>query len=204
MDQKDIDNRKIIVSDYRIPSTYWNTFIALEADLERITRFIEFNEDNFQCYSIELTKIILATCSEIDVIAKLLCEKIDPDFQNRKIKNITYYHEILSKKYPSIGEYGINLFRYGLEIFPWKDWNSDIGPVWWRSYNDLKHERNNFFKTGNLENALFSTSGLFVLVLLYYCEFQAMEPVPKLFFPPKKIASISFSCGGPVLVWFNR
>jgi len=49
---------------------HWNYFLALEHDLDQASRFIEFSEQNFPVYSIELAHIFLATCSEIDVVQK--------------------------------------------------------------------------------------------------------------------------------------
>jgi hypothetical protein len=42
-------------------------------------------------------------------------------------------------------------------------------PNWWRSYNDVKHERQGHFASANLGNALDAMAGLFVLVS-YLCE----------------------------------
>ena len=52
-----------------------NYFLALEHDLEVISRYIKFREENFDVFSIELARLLLASASEVDVIAKLLCKK---------------------------------------------------------------------------------------------------------------------------------
>ena len=46
---------------------HWNYYIALEQDLSKVSRFIEFSEDNFETYSIELAHLLLAASSEVDV-----------------------------------------------------------------------------------------------------------------------------------------
>ncbi len=55
---------------------HWNYFIAMERNLEDISRYIEFHNDNFQTYSIELAHLFLAAASEVDVIAKLVCKQM--------------------------------------------------------------------------------------------------------------------------------
>ena len=54
---------------------HWNYFIALEQDLIKVSRFIEFSQENFNTYSIELAHLLLATSSEIDVVLKALCNR---------------------------------------------------------------------------------------------------------------------------------
>jgi len=56
---------------------HWNYFLALESDLERVSRYIEFDKANFKTYSIELAHLLLAASSEVDVVAKTLCQRID-------------------------------------------------------------------------------------------------------------------------------
>jgi len=41
-------------------------------------------------------------------------------------------------------------------------------PKWWDCYNKVKHERSLHFREANLENVLFATAGLCVLVLYFY------------------------------------
>ena len=33
---------------------HWNYFLAMEEDLDRLSRFVEFTTNNYECYSIEL------------------------------------------------------------------------------------------------------------------------------------------------------
>ena len=39
---------------------YWNYFLAIEQDMEKLSRYIEFTDDNFPTYSIELTYLLLS------------------------------------------------------------------------------------------------------------------------------------------------
>ena len=46
--------------------------------MELMTRYIEFSEPNFSVYSIELAHLLFAAASEVDVVAKLLCQMLEP------------------------------------------------------------------------------------------------------------------------------
>src|SRR5438045_939603 len=74
---------------------YWEYFLALDSDLETVARYVEFDPANYKTFSIEFVRLILAACSEIDTVAKLLCESIDATKPRSNINN--YRSTILSK-----------------------------------------------------------------------------------------------------------
>ena len=39
---------------------HWAYFIAIERDLAELSQYVEFNERNFQCFSIEIVKLLLS------------------------------------------------------------------------------------------------------------------------------------------------
>jgi hypothetical protein len=51
------------------PKLHWNYFLALEQDLETVSRYVECTSDNHKIYSIELAHLLFAAASEVDVIA---------------------------------------------------------------------------------------------------------------------------------------
>ena len=53
--------------------SHWNYFLAIEEDLENLSRYIELREDNFATYSIETAKILMAASQEVDVLFKAIC-----------------------------------------------------------------------------------------------------------------------------------
>ncbi len=53
---------------------HWNYFLALEQDLLKISRFIEFNEKNYETFSLELAHLLFAAAAETEVILKSLCK----------------------------------------------------------------------------------------------------------------------------------
>ncbi len=144
---------------------HWNYYIALESDLAKISRFVEFSKDNYSTFSIELAHIILATSSEIDVVLKKFCNLVDPE---KLHKNINDYRVTISEKFPELINEKCFINRYGLELEPWKGWADGNNPAWWRSYNNVKHERDEFFKEASLENAINSVSALSLVLIYYY------------------------------------
>ena len=55
--------------------SYWNYFLSLERDLQTIGRYVEFSENNFNVYSVEILKLFLAASSEFEVVLKEIGKK---------------------------------------------------------------------------------------------------------------------------------
>ena len=55
-----------------------------------------------------------------------------------------------------------------LDFQPWLSWSSGTNPPWWKSYNNVKHERGKYFRDANLGNVLESAAGLLVLLVYFY------------------------------------
>ncbi|HIL27761.1 MAG TPA: hypothetical protein EYG18_00675 [Micavibrio sp.] len=144
---------------YKNISNHWNYFLALEDDLAKVSRYIEFTEDNYETYSIELAHLLLAAASEVDVVLKTLCNEVSPDTPHNGINK--YRQTIQEKQVHLISEY-CTIPRYGLKLQPWSIWdrNSNLNPIWWNSYNKVKHHRDSNFKKANLKNALNAVAGL--------------------------------------------
>ena len=161
---------------------HWNYFLALEKDLEVLSRYIEFTEANFTCYSIEIARILLSAASEVDVVAKQLCLKLD---QTSLASNIDLYRNEIKSAYPNLPLFRITIPRFGLELSPWTNWNNTHGvPDWWTAYNKVKHHRNTDYHRANLKNCLNAVAGIFVILLYFYkekAENAELIPIPSLF-----------------------
>ena len=151
---------------------HWNYFLALEQDLAKLSRFVEFSEVNFRTYSIELAHLLLASSSEIDVVLRALCNMKN---QRKDHQNINDYKETIAAELPELITERVHIHRYGLELKPWVNWTDDRNPDWWRSYNDVKHQRNEHFDKANLKNALNSVAALSLVTLYYYKEVFSQE-----------------------------
>ncbi len=153
---------------------HWNYFLALEQDMQNSSRYVEFCDANMGTYSIEFAHLLLASTSEVDVVAKLLCQKLAPDKPRNNIEN---YRTVLTHRLPGIAELQVAVPRYGLTLTPWDNWSHGHNPYWWRSYNNVKHERDAHFQEATLANSLNSLAALLCLTFhLYHLETLAVTP----------------------------
>lgn len=144
---------------------HWNYFLALEHDLEKVSRFIEFAHPNYQVYSIELAHILLSASSEIDVIMKQICAYLSP---SDDANNINDYRRIIKSNLPDLVNESIFIERYSLNCVPWENWNTETNPNWWRSYNNVKHHRDQHFQEANLQNTINAVGALLVTGIYYH------------------------------------
>jgi hypothetical protein len=144
---------------------HWNYFIALENDLAQTSRYIEFEKKNFKTYSIELAHLLLASASEVDVITKGICGLLEP---TARAENINHYQRIIRRNLPEFAKETIYVPRFNLTLKPWSNWKANQNPLWWRSYNKVKHERSEYFPNANLKNVLNAMGGLLVAVFYFY------------------------------------
>lgn len=156
------------------PKIHWNYFLALERDMEAVARYVEFDESNFSTYSIELGMLLFAAASEVDVIAKLLCEYIDPAAQRNNIRD---YKAVLRPAMPHLPDAKIFVPRYGLTLNPWLNWRGPQNPQWWLAYNKVKHERNIHFNQATLKNALNALGALLIFTFEYYARRLSNDPL---------------------------
>ncbi len=146
---------------------YWHYFVALCEDVEKASRFVEPTPENFKTYSVEYARLYLAIGSEIDVVAKMLCKKIDP---NARLHGITTYQPVIVGRYPDMPDVEVTVPRNDFSFTPWKDWRSGASPDWWKHYNGVKHERDKNFKEANLGNTPNALGGLLIVVGYLYAD----------------------------------
>jgi hypothetical protein len=144
---------------------HWNYFLALEADLEHLSRYVEFADANLKTYSLELAHLLLASSSEVDVVLKSLCRILAPDSGPT---NIDDYRITVTSSVPEFADQPVFVPRYGLELQPWSNWSASTNPDWWKCYNKVKHNRDEHFRDANLENTLNSVAALLISVFYFY------------------------------------
>jgi hypothetical protein len=146
----------------KIIQCHWNYFLAIEQDMNRLSRFIEFDERNYCAFSIEMARIIMIASAEVDVVMKGYCKELSP---SKHPDTIDKYKKIITGEFPDFFISWIKLPQYGFgSLLPWKDWAHKNSPDWWLSNNNIKHSRHEYFYQANLQNALYSVSGLFALL----------------------------------------
>ena len=171
------------IKQRKVPS-HWNYFLSVEEDLIKMSRWIEFDKANSDCYSTELARLLMVASAEVDVVAKMLCKAIDPA---TNAGSINAYQDVIKTAYKQIHLEKIEMPKYGLTLTPWNEWKKKASPpIWWQANNKVKHHRSDYFSQATLKNALNSVGGLFVLLTLYYGrELPSISPAPSAFEPGK-------------------
>ncbi len=150
---------------FTTPKHHWNYYLAIQNDLEKISRYIEFCSDNLETYSIELAHILLSASSEVDVIMKQLCGIVVP---GGAFENINHYKAAITAHIPVLINEEVSIPRYGMTHRPWENWNGATNPDWWKSYNNVKHQRNDHYPEANLQNTVNAVGALLVTTVYYY------------------------------------
>ena len=161
-------------------SIHWNYFLAIEDDLERLSRYVDFSK-NDDTYSIEIARIFLSSCSEIDVILKQICKALNPD---SKASSINQYFLEITSVYPKICEFEVLLPKHELTLNPLSSWSLGNPPRWWQDHNKVKHHRHQHFEQANLKNCLDSVAAMYIFTLYLYAdkaENGKLLQYPKLF-----------------------
>jgi hypothetical protein len=141
---------------------HWNYFLALEEDLDRLSRFVEFTTSNYECYSIELARVLMLASAEVDVVAKQLCVQIAP---NSHADGINEYRTVILSAYSSFPINTLSIPRHGLALVPWSNWSEGENPIWWHAHNNVKHNRHTHFAEANLKNALNAVGALLLMTI---------------------------------------
>jgi len=145
---------------------HWNYLLALDYDLAQLSRYVEFDARNFDCFSLEIARILLASAAECDVVAKQLCEIIQPGCGADKVGA---YREVIIRHLPQVPAFEVVVPRYGLSLHPWDEWNQPTAvPLWWTANNKVKHQRHTHFHLATLKNVLNAVGGLLILLLYLY------------------------------------
>jgi len=156
---------------------HWNHFLALEKDLETISRYVELTKDNDNTYSIELAKLLFAASSEFDVVMNELCKILAED---KKRENINDYRKIIKVHLPELIDEIVYINRFGLDFKPFLNWGQECdeslppnesdckNPEWWKGYNDVKHHRVEHYSKANLKNTLNAMGALIIVTTYYY------------------------------------
>ena len=185
---------------------HWQYFLSVEEDLLQCARFVEFDQQNFQTYSVQFARVIVAAAAEFDAVAKALCNLIEP---TSRPQSINAYHPIVVGTYPKFIDYTIHVPRAKLQFQPWQTWTAKASPNWWsKGYNKIKHERDQHFSAANLGNALQAVAGLLVGIAYLYDRMYGSVPrldlelAPKLFEPQDHPGSMQTSnLGWSCKVW---
>lgn len=148
---------------------FWLYYENLEVKLIKLRSSVAFRKGNFGTCSDEIISLFLLVGAEIDHLCKLVC-----GFRLSDSHNMTEYRDYLLNNWQNIASTKITLKDDGIILQPFKYWqnisgtNSNISPYWWKSYNDVKHNRSENYHLGNLGNLLYAFSALYALELFEF------------------------------------
>lgn len=175
---------------------HWNYFLALEDDLEELSRYIEFSSDNLDTYSIETARILMLASQEVDVLLKRICKKHGDTSTKEE-----GYRKFMFEKYPNFVDIEINILRYELQCVPFSEWKDAKTPDWWTANNKVKHRRDTDFRRASLCNAITAVSALLLTSIYFYLEVEKtkeLHPNPSLLYPRSMIQSITPTAFGNI------
>lgn len=165
---------------------YWSYYLILEKDFLTTERYLAIDSLNFDAFSNEYIKQYQAICSEIDVIAKSYCKKMDGGFKGSSIHT---YCKCIMDNNPDFATRVVKLKEKDIVLRPWENWTYTMvtqknglakpeanNPDWWSKYNKIKHSRTTmntdsglpYYKFANLRNVLHALAALFQLEMYFY------------------------------------
>ena len=143
--------------------SHWNYFLAIERDLDVLSRYVEFHEDNFECYSLEIARILLSAAAEVDVVCKQLYEA-----EGSESEGIEAHRREITARFPGLPSFRVEIPKFEMRLRPWENWQSSQVPGWWTAHNKVKHQRDSHYPQANLFNAINATAALFIAALYLY------------------------------------
>lgn len=149
---------------YAPSKIHWNYFLAIQQDFEQISRYIEFTKSNNKTFSIELARVIMSSSQEVDVMMKGICKLLGKSNAN----NIDDYRVCIKSNLKSLVNEEVSIPRFGLKSKPWKNWQGDENPLWWKANNKIKHQRTEHFQQANLKNAINAIGALLIVNIYFY------------------------------------
>ena len=157
---------------------YWAHYISLEKEFTNTLTYISLDADNYSAYSQAYAKLILQIGSEVDVILKIYCKLLKPEFNGNCILN---YRRLIMEKKPEFCEQMVSVMNKNITLQPWKNWineEEESSPYWWTVYNKVKHERTDtgkinsvekeYYKFANLNYTLSALAGLYQILLYIF------------------------------------
>lgn len=138
----------------------------LEERLINLEKYIAFEEENLDVFSIECASIINDCCGLINGFCFELCQANNPTKTRFDMKD---YKEYISNNFQKT-----ELVYCGKFILqPWEKLitnpvnNKSSNPIWWNNYNSIKHSGKTNFMNATLRNAISCMAGMFSLLVMF-------------------------------------
>jgi hypothetical protein len=143
----------------------WKYFLSLERDFIKTLQYVELDEGNFGCFSIEYSKLLLLIGTEFEAVSKKLLKGVS---YKDKVGNIGGIKEGLLKSFPNFKENQVCITGTEYSFVPFKEWKPEKSIEWWKCYCELKHNRISAFDKANMKNVLEGLASLLIVNIYYY------------------------------------
>ena len=147
---------------------YWRYYLLLEKKFTDTLNYVELAKENFPTYSVEYAHQLLAIGSELDTFFKIYC-----GFNLNDRKNIVNYTRYIMSDYPEITEQEVVIYNTDIVLTPYEEWSrwNPQDPKnllsWWKSYNDVKHNRQANITKASMENVVTALAALNIIEMKY-------------------------------------
>ncbi len=157
----------------------WSFFRDIEDKVIASTKYVELATQNLEVFSIEFANFLFQISTNLEATFKAMLHSpcLSEDSYARGIRekelrgddlNISDYREIFEKFYHlSQCEVVVAPQTLRLVVRPFDGFQDGKSPVWWKTYNEVKHDLSMNFKKATLRMVLDSLSGLFLLNVVH-------------------------------------
>ena len=143
---------------------YWSYYSKLEQDCIGLSRYIEFRDCNLATCSNEIIGQLLNVGAEFDHFCKIVCS-LEPNGRF----NIKDYATSLLGGIKDLRQIKVHVQGTSLDLLPFDNWTVETASLlsWWTAYNEVKHNREENYEKGNLQNLLNALAALYFLEMYY-------------------------------------
>lgn len=138
--------------------------------LDNISIEYYLGEERKKIYSPKLAELLIRIGSQVDIyfrnwdIVHETFKENNPEKQfNLEKLYIEYYRDIERDGKIILSDKKIKILFTGEILKPFEFWTDKRYPLWWKAYNNVKHQGFAYRKEGNLYNVIESLGALFLL-----------------------------------------
>jgi hypothetical protein len=157
----------------------WNLFRDIEDKVVSSTKYVDLSNPSLEMFSREFANLLFQICTNIETTFKAMLHSpsLERDPRAKKViekeqkgfdLNISDYRDIFENFYHlSQCEVIVAPESYRIISKPFEDFREGKSPVWWHSYNGIKHDLSKNFDKATLKAVIDSLSGLFLLNVVH-------------------------------------
>lgn len=192
--EEEIERKKVF---FDFNKKIFSMYKIIEKDFIETIRYVELDEKNFNCFSNEYAIQLLTINSEFDTLMKYIIEHESKNTNKNNLGMNDYKEFLLKAKYyrqaiikpvlfkniansiaitpfKNLGTGGIMLEAENFDINQsayngnLKNMSDSVSFEWWKSYNNVKHDRIKNYESASMKNVIDSLAALYVMENLFY------------------------------------